>query len=388
MELILLTFFVLSIFLCFHTYFLYPIVLWIAGLLKPFRPIKANTTPSISIIIAAYNEEKHISAKLKNTLAAEYPKDLVEIHIGSDGSTDNTAQIASSFSNQGVHVHDFSLNRGKTSVQNDLVKLSSNEILVFTDAASFLAKHALTNLVKAFADPRVGCVAGRMVFVNTDKNLTTESQALYWKYEMQLREMESRIGSLIGVDGPLYAVRRECYVPLAGNVISDLITPLLVSVQNKRVVIEKKALILEEPTAKSVQELKTRRRIATRGLVGLKAHSEALFSKKNPLLAFQIFSHKLLRWFVGPLVLLNLLVCIMMSERWIFMLMICLHLIFYAAAVVGWFLERKNRKPGLLKIPYYFCLVNTAAMLGIFDFLRGKQAISWKPVRTDLSNKS
>ena len=383
MELILLTLFVLTLLLCAHTYFIYPLTLWVAGWAMPFRAKKADATPSISVLIAAYNEEKHIGAKLKNTLASDYPPNKVEILVGSDGSTDKTAAIASQYSAQGVRVHDYRINRGKTAVQNDLTERASGEILVFTDAASFIGKHTLRELVKAFADPRVGCVAGRMVFVNTDENLTTESQGLYWKYEMQLRKLESRIGSLIGVDGPLYAVRREYYVPLARNMISDLVTPLLVSVQGKRVVIEMDALILEEPTDKSTQEMKTRRRITTRGLVGLKAHAKVLFSKKRPFLAFQIISHKLLRWFVGPLVLMNLLVCVMLSNQAMFFLMTVLHLTFYASAGIGWLYEKKGKQLRFLKIPYYFCLVNMAAMLGIFDFLRGKQAVTWKPVRSD-----
>lgn len=387
MELILLTLFVLSLYLCIHAYFIYPLTLWVAGLLKPFKAKKADITPSISILIAAYNEEKNIGVKLKNTLASDYPENKMEIHVGSDGSTDKTVEIAARYANQGVRVHDFRTNRGKTAVQNDLAKRASGEILVFTDAASFIGKGTLKELVKAFADPRVGCIAGRMAFVNTNANLTTESQGLYWKYEMCMRALESRTGSLIGVDGPLYAVRGECYVQLAENIISDLLTPLLVSVQGKRVVIEMKALILEEPTDRSTQELKTRRRITTRGLVGFKAHAKELFSKKNPFLAFQIVSHKLLRWFVGPLVLLNLLVSIMMSDQVTFFLMLCLHILFYSSAYIGWFYEKRGKHLSYLKIPYYFCLVNLAAMLGIYDFLRGKQAVSWKPVRTDKANK-
>lgn len=385
MEFFLMFLFWFSFILCIHTYFIYPLTVWGAGVIVPFRPQKKNSTPSISIIISAYNEEKHIRAKLKNTLNADYAKEKMEIFVGSDGSTDRTAAIASEYSNQGVQVHDYRTNRGKTAVQNDLVGQASGEILVFTDAASFIGKNSIKEIVRAFADPRVGCVAGRMIYVNTDVNLTTESQGLYWKYEMQLRKYESRIGSLIGVDGPLYAVRRDCYVPLPENLISDFLTPLLISVQGKKVVIEMNALILEEPTERSSQELKTRRRITTRGLVGLKALSNVLLTKKNPFLAYQIISHKLLRWFVGPQVLLNLIASIMLSilsNRYFYWTITILHFVFYLSAGIGWFYQKRGEKLRFLKIPYYFCLVNLAAVLGIFDFLSGKQAISWKPIRT------
>lgn len=388
MDQILLVLFVLSLLLCVHSYFIYPLIIWILAFAAPFKPGKDDVTPSISIIIAAYNEEKHIAAKIKNTLASDYPHNKMEILVGSDGSTDKTVLIARSYESQSVRVYDFADNRGKTAVQNDLVQLSGNEILVFTDAASFLSKRTLKELVKAFADSRVGCVAGKMVFIDTEKNLTTASQGLYWRYESWLRELESRIGRLIGVDGPLYAVRRQCYVPLAANVISDLITPLLVAVQGKSVIIEEKTLVLEEPTNKSSQEMKTRRRITTRGLVGLRSHAGALFHAQHPWLAFQIISHKLLRWFVGPLVLLNLSVSILMADNLFFLAVTGMHLALYTAACMGWRYDRKGRALKWLKVPYYFCLVNAAALLGILDFFSGKQAISWKPVRTEVRNDS
>ena len=190
---------------------------------------------------------------------------------------------------------------------------AKHDILVFTDAASFLRKDSLRNLVKPFSDNRVGAVAGCMAFVDEAHNLTTQSQGLYWKYEMKLRELESAVGRLVGVDGPLYAVRHESYVPLESHIISDLMTPLLVLKQGKRVVLEKDAVVFEAPTTKSVQELKTRRRITLRGLIGLFSEAKLLSPLHFPLLSQQVFFHKLLRWFVGPLVLLNLTICLALS---------------------------------------------------------------------------
>jgi cellulose synthase/poly-beta-1,6-N-acetylglucosamine synthase-like glycosyltransferase len=135
----------------------------------------------------------------------------MEIIIGSDGSVDKTVEIARKYAKYGVKVLDFEKNQGKTRVQNECAKISGGEILVFTDAASFLNAEAIKNIVGNFSDPRIGCVAGRMRFVNTENNMTTESQGLYWRYELKIREMESRIGRLIGVDGP--------FMPYAGKFI-------------------------------------------------------------------------------------------------------------------------------------------------------------------------
>jgi len=355
--------------------------IWILSHLFPLRVYKVKITPKVSIIIAAYNEEKNIEKKIQNTLSLEYPKDMIEILVGSDGSTDKTIYLARKHINQGVLFFDFRKNRGKTAVQNDLVKYSDGEILIFTDAASFLTKNALNEIVQNFADNRVGCVAGRMRFVDTESNLITQSQGVYWRYELKMRELESRLGGLIGVDGPLYAVRRDCYVPLANNVISDLITPLLVLAQGKKVVFESGAVVEEDPTRRTDQEFNTRRRITLRGLTGLFTHSELLNPWKNPLLSIQVFFHKVLRWFVGPLIILNILACVALANYLFFKIVLSIYLIFFLAAILGWVAERFGVKAWVLTVPYYFSLVNMAATMGIVDFFRKKRATTWKTVR-------
>ena len=349
--------------------------------MRPLKFRRADINPYISIIIPAYNEEKSIERKILNTLSLEYPKDKVEILVGSDGSHDESATLVKKFANRGVQLLDFKANRGKTAVQNDLVRRSKGEILIFTDAASFLQPDAIKEIVRCFADERVGCVAGRMRFVDTDSSLTTQSQSLYWRYELKIRELESNLGSLIGVDGPLYAVRRDFYVPLENNIISDLLTPLLVLEQGKKVLLEPNAIVDENPTLKTGEEFATRRRITLRGLVGLSAYIELLNPFKHPKLAFQIFFHKILRWFVGPLVILNVLACCALLGHWLFKYILEVYIFFFLAATLGWGADKLKIKAKVLTVPYYFSLVNLAATMGIIDFLRKKQAIAWKPVR-------
>jgi cellulose synthase/poly-beta-1,6-N-acetylglucosamine synthase-like glycosyltransferase len=278
-------------------------------------------------------------------------------------------------------LHDFKVNRGKTAVQNDLVARSKGEILVFTDAASFLLPDAIQKIVRNFADVRVRCTAENMRFVNTDSNLTAQSQGIYWRYEAKIRAMESRLGSLIGVDGPLYAVRRDCYVPLAHNLISDFLTPLIVLSRNKRVVLDPEAIVDEDPTRNTGQEFATRRRITLRALVGLSAYPGLLNLFKRPMPDFQILFHKLLRWFVGPMVALNFLACILLTEFGLFKVFLVCYMLFFFAAGLGWLADRCDLKVKALAIPYYFGLVNLAATAGIIDFFRKKHAASWVPVR-------
>lgn len=381
MNAVFLILFLITIVLCISTYAIYPVAIWVTGRLYPFTIRKRTILPKISIVISAYNEEKSIEEKIRNTLELDYPADKTEILIGSDGSGDQTVEISSRFCDERVRVFDFHENRGKTSVQNDLAGRAGGEIFIFTDAASFLPPDAIKKLIRNFADDRVGCVAGRMRFVGTNKNLTAESQGLYWRYEVKIRELESAIGSLIGVDGPLYAVRRQCYIPLERNMISDLMTPLLVLEKGKKVVLEPEAIVDEAPTTRTGQEFNTRRRITLRGLIGIFSHRRLLNPFRYPSLALQIFFHKVVRWFVGPMVIINFFTCFALSERLFFRLFLVLYVLFFMAAGFGYLSEKIGRKTIILKIPYYFSLVNFAATMGIFDFLRKKQAVSWKPVR-------
>lgn len=374
--------FLSTAFLCGASYVLYPVTIWIIGKLYPFKTRAAEIRPTVSIIISAYNEAQNIEKKIKNTLELDYPKEKIDIFIGSDGSQDDTSAIGKKYEKLGVKFFDFKINRGKTAVQNDLVKLSTGEILIFTDAASFLAADAVKKLVRSFADDRIGCVAGKLRYVQTGRNMTTHSQGLYWRYEVKLRELESRLGRLIGVDGPLYAVRRDYYVPLGHQIISDLMTPLLVLDQGKRVVLEHEAVVDEDPTINTGHEFNTRRRITLRGLVGLSAFKGLINMFKMPLLTLQLFFHKILRWLVGLLVLVNLFSCVALSTHWFFKAMLVLYVLLFLAAGAGYLAERLGFAVKFFSVPYYFVLVNMAATAGVFDFLRKKQVVSWQPIRT------
>ena len=378
---LLLVIFLLTLSACVLTYFLYPLSIWIIGNLFPAKTVRKDILPEISILIAAYNEAKNIDRKILNTVNLDYPQDKVEILVGSDGSSDDTCKIVERHAAAGVRLFKFQANRGKTAVQNDLVSASTGEILVFTDAASLLPPDAIRKLVRQFADAGIGCVAGKMRFVDTDHNLTTRSQGLYWRYEVKLREWESKLGRLIGVDGPLYAVRRDCYQPLEDHIISDLMTPLIVLANGKKVVIDPGAMVDEDPTTKTHQEYATRRRITLRGLVGLYSFKHMLNPFKYPFLSLQLVLHKILRWCVGVLLSINFLACLGLLDYWFFKIWLCMVILFFIAAALGWIGEHYGFSIKLLSIPYYFILINAAATAGIIDFFRNKKAVTWVPVR-------
>jgi cellulose synthase/poly-beta-1,6-N-acetylglucosamine synthase-like glycosyltransferase len=351
------------------------------GNLFPFKAKKGDITPTISIIIPAYNEAKHIERKIENTLALSYPSDKAEILVGSDGSTDETAAIVNKFRNRSVRLIEYKANRGKTAVQNELFGQSKGEILIFTDAASFLESSALKEIVKYFADERIGCVAGQMRFLDTDSSLTKQSQGLYWRYEIKIRQIESSLGSLIGVDGPLYAVRRNAYVTLKPETMSDFITPLLVLAHGKKVLLASNAFVDEATKTRAHDEFTTRRRITLRGLNSLSAYKDLINPTKHFRLAVQIFFHKILRWFVGPLVMLNILSCCALVGHWFFEAILAAYGLFFLSAGAGWIGERLKIRGRMLTLPYYFSLGNLALTAGILDFYRRKSATTWEPVR-------
>lgn len=362
-----------------YVYFLYPLLIMRVSHSAGKRYIKNDILPRISVIITAYNEERGIAGKIKNTLELDYPRDLMEIIVGSDGSTDRTDEIVESYENMGVRLLSFPENRGKTMVQNDCVREAAHEIIVFMDAAALCNKESLRKLVANFADRRVGAVAGRVAFTQAKNNLTTESQGVYWKYEQFLKKAESSIGSLVGVDGPLYAVKKDLYKKLDEDIMSDLILPLLVIRNGHCVVYEPEAVAYEEATSRAEDEIRTRRRIVNRGFAGLSRHRELINPAASPLLAWQIISHKILRWLVGFYYMGMLVSSFLLAARWFFFFVFCGLMSILCLSHYSLWLRDKPRK--WFTIPYYFVLVNMAAVLGSIDYIKGKKVIAWKPVR-------
>lgn len=372
-------------FLTGYVYFLYPVLVTRVSRVKGKAFIKDGILPRVSIIITAFNEEQNIGQKIENTLALDYPEELMEIIVGSDGSTDRTNGIVRSFASRGVRLLAFPRNRGKTMVQNDCVREAAGDLLVFMDAASLCDKDCLKRIVSNFADARVGAVAGRIVFTRDRGNLTAHSQGVYWRYEQVLKRAEGALGSLVGVDGPLYAIRKSLYQHLDADMMSDFITPLLVIRNGRSVVYEPEAVTFEEATVRSVDELRTRRRIVTRGFTGLSRHPGLINPFARPLLSWLIVSHKVLRWLVGYYFLGMVVSSLLLATFPFYLATFGGLTLILGLAYLGY--RAPGDQPRWMAIPYYFVLVNLAAALGVMDYLRGEKVISWTPVRGDTSLK-
>lgn len=365
----------------FYVYVGYPSLLCLIALLRRNRQTEPGYTPGISILIAACNEAASIGQKLEQTLQLKYPPDKMEVLVLSDGSQDGTDEIVSAFTDPRVRLVRIPERRGKTNAQNEGVKDAQGDILIFSDATTIYHPQALEYLAANYQDPKVGAVSGRYQYFDRNQNSPTGLGTIaFWNYENTIKRMQSRISTLSGCCGCIYSVRKSAYTALAPDVISDLVQPLWVIQKGYRVVFEDRALAYEETTESTSEEFAMRVRVITRGMRGLLSVPELLKPWKYPWIAFQLLSHKILRWMVPIFLLLLLSSNLVLMNQPYFRALLILQLSFYMlAGLQTRFPIHRRWKP--LGIPLYFCTLNAAAVLGAIDLLRGKKHVIWQPVR-------
>jgi glycosyltransferase involved in cell wall biosynthesis len=351
-----------------YTYAGYPVLLWLVQLIfrRPLR--KEDIQPSVSLLISAYNEEHVIAAKLRNSLALDYPAEKLEIVIASDGSTDSTAQIARLMAEregQGrIHLLEFAENRGKVVVLNDAVPRLGGEIVVFSDASSMLQPNALRELVSNFADARVGAVSGVYQVLNRDGATLGRQEDFYWKYETFIKLQEAKLGTLTGAHGCLHAIRKALYpFPPAGTINDDFVIPTSVLKRGFWIAYETNAISSEE--AQEMAGFGRRVRIMA-GNIEQMGELKAFFWPPRPFLFLCFLSHKGAR-ILSPLAMLvvalsNLLLWQDALYRWL----LGVQAVFYGLAALGalgWL------KPKILRLPFYFCMINAALFVLLYRWL-------------------
>lgn len=361
-----------------YVYVGYPLLLFVIARLRP-RPVgKAAVQPTVTLIIAAYNEEQAIAAKLENTLALDYPRELLEIVVASDGSNDRTNAIVER--QFGGRVRLLALERqGKTSAQNRAAAVASGEILVFSDATTMYDRNTITAMVSNYADPTVGSVGGDVRYVDESGAVTGKGRQLYWNYEAAIRRWESTIYSVIGATGCIYSIRKNLYVPLDPAVISDFVQPARALLRGFRSVVEDEAGAYEVAESKRLgDELKRRARVVLRGLRGVGYMPEMLNPIRRPWLCFQLVSHRLLRWAVPLFMIAALIANTALLGQPLYNLLFVLQAALYAAALAALVLDRlRLRAPGLF-VPLYFCLINLAPLVALWLLCKGEKKVLWE----------
>lgn len=364
-----------------YSYVIFPLIVVLRG--RFFRqPYKtADITPPVSIIIAAYNEQNDIGAKLNNMLALDYPRDKVEIIVASDGSEDDTNKIVAGFADRGVKL--LALPRqGKAGALNSAVAAATGEILVFSDANSMFAEGALRALVAPFADPEVGGVAGNQRYLPRSATVASnDGEQSYWNFDRQLKVSQSKAGNAISATGAIYAIRRSLFRTVPTGVTDDFVTSTSVIAQGYRLVFAPAAVAYEPVAGSSDREFGRKVRIMTRGLRAVLVMRELLNPFRHGFYAWQLFSHKVLRrlMFV-PLIALLLVNPFLWNDGIFYPITLLLQLGFYGCALLGWLLA--NTRLGSLKIfsiPYFFCLIYAAALVATVNILRGRTIDRWQP---------
>lgn len=370
--------------LCFalvaYAYVVYPPVVWLLSRLfgSRARPPEAppEALPTMSLLIAAYNEESVIGERLENALRTDYPAGRFQVVVASDGSSDATAEIVSRFAGRGVRLLDYKLRRGKSSVLNAAMQELDTELALLSDANTHFDPDAPRKLARWFADPSIGTVCGRLVL--TDPATGANADGMYWKYETFLKKCESRLGALLGSNGAIYAIRRADYLPIPGStIVDDFVIPLLAKLKTDRRIIYDSEAVAREETAESVAaEFKRRSRIGAGGFQAI----VLLWRLLNPghgWVALTFLSHKILRW-LCPFFLLGMLVTGALLwhvplYRWLLAAQLAFYLLWPVAALLP-------KLPGplkLLRLAAMFTSMNVALLAGFWRWVRGIRSGTW-----------
>ena len=364
-----------------YVYVGYPALIFCLAQLRP-RPVrKGPELPTVSFVIAAYNEAPVIAKKIENTLALDYPPELLEIVVASDGSTDGTDDVVRARFGERVKVVRVEGRRGKTITQNHAVAAARGDVIVFSDATTVYRPESLRAMVANYADPEVGCVTGTTVYGTETDAAVDKGRAAYWNYEVFLRRNESRFRSVLGASGCVYSVRRRLYTPLEADVISDVAQAIRTIEQGYRAVVEDDAIVYEPAESSTIrEELQRRARVITRGL-RLKFRLRWFFLRR-PWFLLQVLSHRVLRWGVPFFLIIAFFANAFLLDRPVYRAVFAAQLALYAAAALAYALERRNvRVPGLV-IPLYFCVVNLAPLLAVRALVRGEKQVTWETGRS------
>jgi cellulose synthase/poly-beta-1,6-N-acetylglucosamine synthase-like glycosyltransferase len=352
-----------SIGLIVYNLFLYPILLIIITTFYKNKTKTSNFKPKVSLVISAYNEEKDIKEKIENSLALDY--DHLEILIVSDGSTDKTNDICKKYGKK-IKFYALDKNVGKINALKFLVPKAKGSILIFSDANAFYEKNVVKELVKHFSDSRIGCVTGHVKLVASGKD-HEQGEGIYMGIEKVIMNKESLIHSVIGLDGAMYALRKELFKPLK-YFIEDFVMGMNVIKNKFRVIYEPKAKGWEVSSPGLKVEMKRKSRIVAGGFQSLKFNWFLIF---HPIILFMFVSHKFLRWVTAELMILVLVLNLLLLNNYYFRILMYLQVLFYLVAFIGLFVKR-------LSFVSYFVIMQMASLWGFIKFVFRLQPISWE----------
>jgi glycosyltransferase involved in cell wall biosynthesis len=361
----------------FYAYLGYPILLMIATLCRS-RPVKkGDIAPAVSFIITAYNEEKRIGEKIENTLRQDYPKDRLEIIVASDCSDDRSDEIVSGFGLDRVRLVRAGKRGGKEAAQKLAVDSATGEILVFSDVATILPPDGITNIVRNFYDPTVGCVSSVDKIIGSGPS--SGGEGVYVRYEMFLRNLETRVGTLVGLSGSFFAARKEVCQNWAVDLQSDFHTLLNAVKMGFRGVSDPDSVGYYKNITEETREFERKVRTVLRGIDVLMASLVVMNPFRFGLFSWQLLSHKLCRWLVPFAMILAFLSNAFLAFHFpIYQYAFVLQLAFYVIAFAKLPANLLGRHY-VLRIPSFLVLVNLSILYAWYRYVRGERVVSWVP---------
>jgi len=379
----------LSLAIVFYTFAGYGILLYfiirlkrlVRGRTAVVAPLN-NLLPRCTLVVAAYNEEQFIEEKIENCLELNYPAGKLKFLFVTDGSTDKTQEIVARYP-QITLLHQNGRS-GKIAAVHRAMDQVDTDIVVFTDANTFLNPEALTNICRHYVDKTVGAVAGeKRVQIDESADASAAGEGFYWKYESALKKWDSELYSVVGAAGELFSVRRSLYedVP-ADTVLDDFMISMVIASKGYRIVYEPQAYAIETGSENVAEELKRKIRIAAGGMQSI-LRLKSLFNPfKYPILSFQYVSHRVLRWTITPFLLilvfaLNVALALQPGET-LFTVILLAQVFFYLLAITGMIMEKRHIRIKALFVPYYFCVMNYAVLMGIIRYFTTKQSAVWE----------
>jgi cellulose synthase/poly-beta-1,6-N-acetylglucosamine synthase-like glycosyltransferase len=377
----------LSLAFVLYVYLGFPVILVVVAAIRQRRVLQQPITPSVSLLIAAYNEEACIAERIENALQMDYPRERLEILVASDGCTDDTEAIVERYAEAGVRLLRFP-RRGKVAALNDAVLEARGDVLVFSDANTMVERGALRALVRNFADPAVGGVAAYTGYrIKAGSESSSHGENLYWRYDTWLKGLESRSGSVVAAHGGLYAIRRELYLATHDTAVTDdfVISSGVVEL-GRRLVFEPAARAWEFAVPSADREFSRRIRIMTAGLRGTALRWRLLNPLRYGFYSLVLLTHKVLRRLVPVSLLLLLAATVLLRDSGdLYRHVLEAQTAFYGLALIG--LAARGSSLGrskLLYVPFFYCMANAAALLSLLKFLRGHRIVSWEPHRHEV----
>ncbi len=379
----------LSLFIVFYTFMGYGILLYFIIKIKrifkgkPQIPaVNDDELPGCTLVVAAYNEELFIRQKIENCLQLKYPEGKLKILFITDGSVDQTPQIIKAYPQ--IKLLHQPQRAGKIAAVHRAMEYVRTEIVVFTDANTFLNADAIINICRHYTDKTVGAVAGeKRVQINEQADASSAGEGFYWKYESALKKWDSELYSVVGAAGELFSVRQSLYenVPV-DTVLDDFMISMLIADKGYRIIYEPDAFAIETASENVSEELKRKIRIAAGGIQSILRLKRLFNPFRYPVLSFQYISHRVLRWTVTPLLLIlvfiiNALLAFKCSDTF-YTVFLFAQIFFYLLAGLGFIMEKRHIRIKVLFIPYYFCVMNYAVLMGIIRYFTKKQSAIWE----------